>query len=75
MMLIILICGFVIYLSVIPNMFSECGVPAVSFDELADEASKLSDEPLRDEVLSMARTDSIAIVLYTSGSTGVPKGI
>ncbi|CAB3257676.1 unnamed protein product [Arctia plantaginis] len=58
-----------------PTMFSECGVPAVSFHELADEASKLSNEPLKDEVLSMARTDSIAILLYTSGSTGVPKGV
>lgn len=57
-------------------MFSGSGIPAVSFDELSLEASGLpGDKPSEAEVLLQATAESIAIVLYTSGSTGIPKGL
>lgn len=50
-------------------------VPVVSFEELLQEALSLSmEEPQDMEVLATSMANSIAIVLYTSGSTGVPKG-
>lgn len=56
-------------------MFENNGIPAVSFEELALEAAGLSyEEPVETEILATNTCQSIAIVLYTSGSTGIPKG-
>uniref|UniRef100_A0A1B0DD92 AMP-dependent synthetase/ligase domain-containing protein n=1 Tax=Phlebotomus papatasi TaxID=29031 RepID=A0A1B0DD92_PHLPP len=49
--------------------------PAVSFDALKRQSTEFSNANIRDDAtLSGADTDPTAIILYTSGSTGIPKG-
>lgn len=64
-----------VFLPADPSMFSESGVQSISFEDLAHEATGLSTEEPQDmEVLAISGANSIAIILYTSGSTGIPKG-
>jgi acyl-coenzyme A synthetase/AMP-(fatty) acid ligase len=46
----------------------------VQYEELCQQASDLSPEPVPDTETISGGNTSLALVLYTSGSTGIPKG-
>uniref|UniRef100_A0A182PEH7 AMP-dependent synthetase/ligase domain-containing protein n=1 Tax=Anopheles epiroticus TaxID=199890 RepID=A0A182PEH7_9DIPT len=49
--------------------------PAISYAELRKRASDLSNANIRPEAMLGKGDSQLALVLYTSGSTGVPKGV
>jgi acyl-coenzyme A synthetase/AMP-(fatty) acid ligase len=46
----------------------------VQYERLHQQAADLSPEPVPDTEMVTGGNTSLALVLYTSGSTGVPKG-
>ncbi|XP_055633046.1 beta-alanyl-bioamine nonribosomal peptide synthetase ebony [Toxorhynchites rutilus septentrionalis] len=49
--------------------------PAISYADLREKASGLSNANILPEQMLGAGNNELALVLYTSGSTGVPKGV
>lgn len=46
----------------------------ILYEELCLQAANLSSEPVPDSETLTGGNTSLALVLYTSGSTGIPKG-
>lgn len=46
----------------------------VQYEQLHQQAADLSPEPVSDSEMMTGGNTSLALVLYTSGSTGIPKG-
>jgi len=46
----------------------------ILYEELCQQAANLSSEPVPDSETLTGGNTSLALVLYTSGSTGIPKG-
>jgi acyl-CoA synthetase (AMP-forming)/AMP-acid ligase II len=46
----------------------------VQYEQLHQQAADLSPEPVPDSQMLTGGNTSLALVLYTSGSTGIPKG-
>jgi amino acid adenylation domain-containing protein len=47
----------------------------ILYEELCQQAANLSSEPVPDSETLTGGNTSLALVLYTSGSTGIPKGV